>query len=399
MKNIKINKIIKKQRKSLEKQTYLTRAYYELRSLLSYWYMIFFILLGGRGAGKSFSVMQFFVDEFVNKHIPFYWIRLTDKSTEALLKNNAEKLVDTPIRVRYGLDLQVVGTTVYNVKRNKDGKIISKEKMCEVINLSTFYNQKGVAFYDFNFLNDPNMFYNICLDEMNREKGEKKTFDICYAFVNQIENLVRETNYRIRIIMIGNTLEEASDIMCMFNFIPEEFKRYKLVKNKKMLCKYLNEIKFAKTTKQKTEIKKKYQDYDFGKRAIVEYMPLTEDYKSRRKNCVADILMGQASTFTNKIKTDNTLVSKEKLIKPMCIIKFSKEPSDWFTLWNSNLIARWNKETLNNVISMRKYNDEMFNLESQNNVIKLFDMRAFKFRDLMTFKTFQKNLEILKPQR
>ena len=76
------------------------------------------------------------------------------------------------------------------------------------------------------------MYYNIAFDEMNREKNEKKTFDIVYAFTNQIENLIRSTKKRVRIICIGNTLEEASDLLCAFNFIPEKFGRFKLKKKR-----------------------------------------------------------------------------------------------------------------------------------------------------------------------
>jgi len=92
--------------------------------------------------------------------------------------------------------------------------------MARVLALDTFYNDKGSGLFDKDFLADPNMYYNICLDEMNREKNERKTFDIVYAFANQLENLVRSTKNRLRIICIGNTLEEASDILSAFNFLP-----------------------------------------------------------------------------------------------------------------------------------------------------------------------------------
>lgn len=159
---------------------------------------------------------------------PFYWLRLTDDSAKKLLKNNAEKLIDPDLRRKYELDLETRGDAVYEVERNEEGKVIHRELMARVLSLSTFYSDKGSGLFDKDFLNDPNMYYNICLDEMNREKNEKNTFDIVYAFTNQLENLVRSTKQRLRIICIGNTLEEASDILCCFNFIPEEFGRYKL---------------------------------------------------------------------------------------------------------------------------------------------------------------------------
>ena len=67
-------------------------------------------------------------------------------------------------------------------------------------------------------IGDLKKFRTIVLDEMNAERSEKRTFDICYALVNQLENLCRTDTDR-RIFMLGNTLEEGSDILAnAFNF-------------------------------------------------------------------------------------------------------------------------------------------------------------------------------------
>ena len=50
------------------------------------------------------------------------------------------------------------------------------------------------------------MRYNIAIDEFEREKGEKNTFDILYSLVNQLENIVRSTKDRMKIFFLGNTL-------------------------------------------------------------------------------------------------------------------------------------------------------------------------------------------------
>lgn len=271
------------------KRFMLNKEWYSLRSILGNTWAIFYFLLGGREAGKSYAVTDTYVRQWKQKKRPFYWLRLTDTSQQKLLKNNAEKLIDPDLRRKYDLDLITVGDGVYEVlERDDKNKVIKKELMARVLALSTFYNDKGSGLFDKDFLNDPNMFYNICLDEMNRELNEKRSFDILYAFTNQLENLVRSTKTRIRVICIGNTLEEASDILCAFNFLPEEFGRYKLKK----------------------------------KRAVIDYIEPSEKYKERRKGTIADILMPTASTFTNEIKVDDTLVTKERLIKPTTIIKF-----------------------------------------------------------------------------
>ena len=47
---------------------------------------------------------------------------------------------------------------------------------------------------------------------------------------------------------------------------------------------------------------------------------------------------------------------------------------------------------------MRPYLDEVFNQENRNNIIELFDTRSLKFRNLITFKRFQNELQLLKPR-
>ena len=365
------NFIAKRLNAKEKKELLANREWYSLRSILGYWWALFLILLGGREAGKSYAVTDFFCRQWKKYGRPFIWLRLTDKSQENLLMNNAEKLIDPDIRRKYNIETFRQGSNVYEVtkrsKPDKDGKtkILEKKLMCRVLALSTFYNDKGSGMFDKDFLLDPNMYYNICFDEMNREQSEKNTFDIVYAFTNQLENLVRSTKQRLRIICIGNTLEEASDLMCSFNFIPEQFGRYKIK----------------------------------SKKAVVEYIEPSEAYKTRRKGTVADILMPTASTFTNKIKTDDSLIFKGRLIKPETIIKFSKVDEDNFVIWNNGVIKKWHGEKCKQVIAMRPYLDEVFNTESKNNVFLAFDTRGYKFRDLMTFKQFQKSLALLRPRK
>ena len=351
--------------------------WYHLRPILgcANW-AIFYVLLGGREAGKSYSVTNFLVDQFVNKGIPFVWMRLTDTQSRKLLTNNAEKLVDPDLKRKYNLNLRTIGTNVYNVItdtktiKHRDGTteekeiILDKKLMARVLSLSTFYTDKG-SIFDKDFLNDPNMRYNIAVDEFQQEKGEKRTFDILYAFTNQLENLVRSTKDRIKVFLMGNTLEEASDILCAFNFIPEKWGTYKIKK----------------------------------KRCVIQYIEPSEAYLKRRKGTIADILMPEASTFTNKIETDKTLITKQRLKSPTAIIKFSKMKSDWYTIWDGNIVCKFNGEKGKRVIAMRPYLDEVYNQDWVNQTLLLFDTRCLQFRNLITFKRFQAELALLKPRK
>ena len=91
-----------KVRKKIKQQT---AEFYSLRSMLGYDWALFLLLLGGREAGKSYSVTKFYVRQWKIYGRPFYWMRLTDASQEKLLKNNAEKLIDADIRRKYDIDL------------------------------------------------------------------------------------------------------------------------------------------------------------------------------------------------------------------------------------------------------------------------------------------------------
>ena len=344
--------------------------WYNLRPILgnANW-ALFYILLGSRETGKSYAITDYFCSEFKKHGTPFFWLRLTEKAAQKLLTNNAEKLVDPDLRRRYNLDLVTKGNNVYHVTKrsnpDKQGKtkILDKVLFARVYAISTFYNDKG-SIYDKDFLiDDPNRQYLVAIDEFEREKGERNTFDITYSLVNQLENLLRSTKERTKVFFIGNTLESASDILCAFNFIPETFGTFKLK----------------------------------SKRCVIENIEPTEQYKTRRRGTIADLLMPTASTFTNKQQTDDSLVDKRQLTSPEYVIKFTKDPAHWYTVWNYGIITKYRGEH-KRVIAMRPYLDELYNLELVKNVIQLFDTRAFHYRNLITFKQFQADLEQLKPR-
>ena len=388
----------------LKKHKYESQ-WYNLRPILgcANW-AVYYILLGARETSKSYSVEDFFVSQFINEGIPFYWLRLTDAQAKKLLQNNAAKLIDADIKRRYNLDLVTNGPAVYNVikrsepDKNGKTKILEKKLMCHVFSLSTSYNQKG-SLFDKDFLNDPKMRFNICLDEFERLPEEKNTFDIVSAFKTQIENIVRSEKDRVKCFLIANKVETCGDLLTAFNFIAEEFGMYKLVKNKKKLLECLAKLKKARGNEQEIiKINKEYENVDFGQRAVMHYLPNSEAYTARRHGTLASILDPNDSNFTNKIETDKSLLSNDKLLKPRYIIAFTKNKDDWFTVWNNNIIARYNKEKIQ-IVPMRRYLDQMYNEDLVNQIIVQYDTRNFLFHNLLTHKLFEKNIQTIKPAK
>ena len=338
--------------KRLAKAIECASQWYTVRSILGYWWAIFYILLGAREAGKSYSVMRFFLKEYFNKGKEFTWLRLTEASTKKLLNNNAMQFIDIGLMNEFGInskDITVKGNQVF----------YKGKKMAKILALSTFYSDKGVALFEDKDLEDEMFAYNICCDEFQRERNEKNTFDITYAFVNQLENLVRhKTNCRI--FLIGNTVEECSDILTLFNFIPERFGRYKLKK----------------------------------KRCVIDYIPPSKKYLERRKGSIASLLTPDASTFTNEQKYDRGRIFKGRVHKPQYIIEFRNNK---FTVWDKNIILRYNKENKPTVaMTPLLINNTVFRSELRDEVILMNYERKYYFRDMLTQKLFDKCIKEIK---
>lgn len=323
--------------------------FYNVNSMCGNDWAIFRILIGARMTGKSYSITDRMcsLKKKLGDGCKCYWLRISETSTKQLLCNKANKLVDPDLKRKYQLELTTKGNVVYD-----HGK-----SFCEVYPLSSFGKLKGVGFYDKDFQGK----YFIVLDEFQLEQGERRTsFDILYNFIGFVENIARTTKTNIEVWLLGNNLQEASEILKAFNFIPESFGRYYLKR----------------------------------KRCVIDYIEATEEYLKDRKGSIADILGGgDMSNFTNEFEKDFRLISKEKLIKPQAIIKFGKNKSSWFVIWNSNLIKRYNGQSCTNVIAMRPYISQFFSVERRQNVIDTYDIEGFKYATLIDKTYFESELK------
>lgn len=337
--------------------------WYTVNSIFGNDWALFYLLLGGREAGKSYSAMQWGVRNKLKKEdkFKFYWFRLTEAATKNLLADDGSKFIDPDLQRKYNIKTFKKGTTIYTYTpavNDKGKEIRTNEKVfCDILACSTFYNTKGVGYFDNEFEGE----YYIVLDEMNREASEANRFDIVYNFVNLLENIARSTKNNIKVVMIGNTLDEASDLLTAFNFIPDRFGRFKLK----------------------------------SKRAVIDNIRPNEKYLERRKGTIADILSPNASTFTNEIDIDRSMLTGQRLIKPSYIIKFNKTESNWFTVWDGKVIKGYNGEKVRS-IAMKRYLDDQYNPEAVKKVYEMFDARAYSYKNLADFKKFQKQLRLLK---
>lgn len=342
--------LIKERKRAQERRA--NSRFYNLNSLLGNDWAMFYVIIGGRMTGKSYALTDFLCrrKQKLGSECKNYWMRISETSTKAMLQNKADKLVDPDLKRKYDLDLTTKGMEVFN--RN--------EQFMTVLPLSQFGKLKGVGFYDKDFSGE----INIVLDEFQLEIGERRTsFSILYNFMGMIENIARTTKTKIRIFLVGNTLEEASTVLKAFNFLPEKFGRF-----------YLK-----------------------SKRCVIDNLEPTEEYLKDRKGSAADILGGDAmSNYTNELTKDTKLVCKKRLVKPTAIIKFTKEPSSWYTVWDGNVIKRYNKEKATRVIAMRPYINEFYSMELRKMVIDNYDAKGWLFGNLIVQSYFQGDLELVR---
>lgn len=363
-----LKKLIRDSQKSEAAKDY-SNAFINLKSLMGNTWARYYCVIGSAQSGKSYSVAKLILNAKKRLHdkVKIYWLRLSETSVRALLQDNAAKLIDADLCRKFDLQLKSKGSEVYNV--NSD----DKTPFVTVLPLSTVYSKKGVAYFDKDFDGE----YIIVLDEMNRDTyaGEKVTFDITYNFKRTLENLIRNSGSkqskakRTRVIMLGNTMSEASDLLLSFGFIPNpgDFGRYK-IRTKKL---------------------------------ILDYLPLSQAYMDMRKDSTVDIIQANNEAgFTNEVEADLSLIDKRPGGKPVCIIKFTDYQNDWFTLWNNGVVRPYNKEEIKSVIAMRRYiQNTIYNKELVDNVYIQFDARGYKYCNYYTYVSFRHELQKLKPQR
>lgn len=343
---VRAEKKLEKKRKHHKQSRWYTK---ELKSLLGNDWAMFYAILGGRMTGKSYSLADFLCNQKKKKgdQVKNYWLRISETSTKFMLANKAEKLIDPDLVRKYKLELSTKGMNVYD-----HGQL-----WMQCMPLSSMGKLKGVAFYDKDFKGE----INIVLDEFQLEQGEKRTsFDILYNFIGMCENIARTTKNKIRVFLVGNTLEEASSILKAFNFLPEGFGRFYLTR----------------------------------KRCVIDNIEPTEEYLKDRKGSIADILGGnEMSNYTNEIRKDLTLISKQRLKNPQYVIKFGKPKDMQYLVWEDNIVTRYKGQPIKNVVAMKPYLDEMYNPERRQVVLDMFDAKAFKFNTLITLSYFQGDLQ------
>lgn len=342
---------------------------------------VHFIFAGARGRGKSVLALDAPIascKKYGYENNKVFFFRLSDMSIKALLANKASNLIDPILVQKYKMDITRKANAVYD-----HGK-----KLLEVYSLASAPKMKGQALYDANFLNkrpiDPKTgkpvkrFVWLILDEFQMAEGlEKRSFatqSTARLWKMYTEIIARDQQFldypAIRCIYLANTVAECSTFTSeMWGFyIPSGDFRIKRCPRKN---------------------------------AVFFNVPNSERYIEKRKTSVMGSITDfeHDSNYTNAVQMDMSMIKKKgvRLVRVTALIKFSKDPTDWFCLYDGKYIRKYRKETVKNkTIAMRRHIDEQYDQDIVKDVLERYDVKSFIYADVISLACFKARMSEIK---
>lgn len=187
------------------KSLYLNSGYLNVEKILSY-NMPFNFIVGGRGTGKTYGILQYYV-----KHrLQFLYMRRTDAIIKSISNNTLDPMAPIAKDNNFNLLNTVVqGTNGYLhgwFKQGEDGKLEGAAIGYSAA-LSVFGNMRGF---------DASQITDVCVDEFIREPQMPPiSDDESYVFYNAVEtiNRNRELNGKapVRCVLLANSEDLSND--------------------------------------------------------------------------------------------------------------------------------------------------------------------------------------------
>lgn len=207
----------------------------------------FRIIIGGRGAGKTFSSSKLIANLYEKvKDLP----ERSDNVDDMFIWFRLERNEVTNVKAKGDLlDSKVIRDRKLTITFDGDYIFINSRKMGVIKPLSEASKLKGTDW-------EWSRYRFVILDEFQRERRVRNTFDVVYNLRSALESMCRFSTRTFlgydypTVIMSGNTIDEATDVLYAFDFLPLKYGTYKLAK----------------------------------KQAIIQYVAATEDYKNMLRN-------------------------------------------------------------------------------------------------------------------
>lgn len=348
--------------------------------IMGYHNITHFLLLGSRGRGKSVISLDAPIaakKKYGYENVKIFYFRISDLSVKAMLANKAAKAIDPLLVHKYDLDI----TTKNNIVYDHGKPLIEFYPLVSAGKVG-----KGVSLYDADYLNKRPLgkdgkpikrFIYIILDEFLMAEGiEKKSVgNPVEQWKIYLESILRDQERldydAVRIFYLANAVSECAAFMGqLFNFIPEP-----------------GDFGFKKLTR---------------KHALVWNVPNSQAYiEKRKKSYTSDIMDYEDDpNYTNIVKRDlETIKSKQtRLHRVTNVIMFSKNPQDWYCVYDSLYIRKYRGEAVNkNIkIAMIRHIDNFFNPDIVKDIFERYDARYYMYADIISQASFSAKMKELK---
>lgn len=260
---------------TFKNRNFTSTEYYQNTWMMShfpkFWY---FMTIGSRGRGKTYEGKQYSIKYILrqledntldrSKLRKFMWWRLTNDAVEKVKENSGRDFFEKHLQEQYGIRVRIVNSDILfsllseDVEDEEDGIKANWIAVGKIASIQEYYKYKGNQLEEYDV---------IIMDELVRAESERRTFNIPKAFVNMIENVCR-TRTGIRVLIFANAIGEMQEVKHLFGFmpLPGKFGVYKL----------------------------------YHKRAIIEYLDDSKEWKQEQAKTMAGVLRsGDATEFSN----------------------------------------------------------------------------------------------------
>lgn len=339
-----------------------------------------FIITAVRGVGKTVIGLETGIilkRKYGYENVKIYYFRLTDLSIKAMVADNAAKAIDPLLIQRYDLEITCKNGIVYD-----HGK-----PLVEFLPLvSAGSKGKGVNLYDCNYFNRVDeegnrvkTFVVTIWDEFLMAEGvEKRSIgDPVAQYRIYREAIMRDAQLLdydavYNFYLANNVSECASVTGALFNYIPDP-----------------NNHRRVKLTR---------------KRAVFWNVPITDAYIAHRKNSYNANIMDYANDPNYaEVKRDMSMIKPKKvrMIRVTTLLKFDKiDKRKWYCLYDNKYIRLYKGEKIakENIYPMRRHLDELYNINIVNQILEIYDAKAFMYADLISMASFQNDMKLLKPK-
>lgn len=174
------------------------------------------IILGARGVGKTFSIKEYLLNEFLYKNYKFVWVRDTVDAKKELCENDGSRFfADFPLMKNKDFKSGCIKKSEFYINDKHAGTCLPA---------SVFQRYKGNSFQDAKI---------VVYDEFIKEKGRMINKNNLWATINTLMTICRERD-NLKIIMMANALDRGDEFLQFLGVNIKDFGFY--INRKKSVC-------------------------------------------------------------------------------------------------------------------------------------------------------------------